>query len=83
MAKNKQLTQMYKNMHSKISDTLPKMYSAVAIALWECLDMSDDDKVEAIESIFTETQEIWQQCADGKIDILERCRELTGIEIMR
>ena len=81
MAKNNQLISFYKTLNARTSDILPKMYSAVAIALWECLDMSDDDKVEAIESIILDTQYIWQQCADGHIDILERCKELTGIDV--
>lgn len=83
MAKNKQLTAYYKALSAKTSDIIPKLYSAFAIALWRGLDMSDDDKVEAIEDIISETQLIWQECADGRIDILEECRELTGIEIMR
>ena len=83
MAKNKQLAEFYKVMQAKIADTLPRMYSAVAIALWHQLDMPDEEKVEAIESVFAETQEIWQKCADGMINIMEECKELTGIEIMR
>lgn len=83
MAKNKQLIEFCKVLNARTADILPKLYSAFALALWEGLAMPEDEKVEAIKDVIATTQEIWQAHADDEIDILERCRELTGIEIMR
>lgn len=82
MAKNKALLNTYRNLQRKIDETLPKMYAAMAIALWEGLDMPEDDKVEAIIDIFATSQALWQDCADNDKDIMQICKDLTGIDIM-
>ncbi len=83
MAKNNALINTYKNLQRKTAETLPNLYAAMAIALWEGLAMPEADKVEAITDIFTRSQELWQDCVDNDVDLLKMCEELTGIDIMR
>lgn len=59
----------------------PQIYAALAIALWKTLDMPDDQKVDAIETIFAESQDIWIDCVESGDDMLMLCEELTGIDV--
>ena len=59
----------------------PQIYSALALALWNTLAMPDEEKPEAIEMIFAESQEIWIDCVNKGKDIEQLCFEKTGISI--
>lgn len=59
-------------------DTL-QIYSVLAIALWNMLDMKDDEKVDAIKDVFAESQEIWADCVNKGIDVEQLCEDKTGI----
>lgn len=83
MAKNNTLINRHKILHQKIAEILPQTYAALAIALWSTLDMPDEDKQDAIETIFAESQAIWQECADSHKNMIRMCRELTGIDVVR
>ena len=83
MAKNKGFINRQKVFHQKIAGLLPQAYAAVAMALWNTLDMPDAEKTDAIEVIFAESQRIWQECADNHMNIIQMCRELTGIDVVK
>lgn len=61
-------------------DTL-QIYSALAIALWNMLDLPVGEKADAIEQIFAESQEVWIDCVNKGKDIEQLCFEKTGISI--
>lgn len=60
----------------------PQIYTALAIALYRLLDMPEDDKADAINSIFVESQEIWLDCVNKGININQFCIDETGIDII-
>ena len=60
----------------------PQIYAALAIALYRLLDMPENDKADAINSIFVESQEIWSDCIEHKLDINQMCIDETGIDII-
>lgn len=60
----------------------PQIYAAIAISLWETLDMPDSEKAGAIEMIFAKSQEVWFDCIDKSGDIIEFCQKKTGIDLM-
>lgn len=57
----------------------PQIYAAIAIALWNTLDMPDEDKADAIETVFAESQAIWTECVEKDIDVEQLCEDKTGI----
>lgn len=57
----------------------PQIYSALAIALWKKLDMPNDEKADAINDIFAESQRIWAECIEKNHDIEKLCEDFTGI----
>ena len=60
----------------------PQIYAAIAMALWELLGMPDEEKADAIEDIFAESQKIWEESIEKNIDMVEWCEEHTGINVM-
>ena len=59
----------------------PAIYAAIAIAIYRLLDMPDEEKAEAINSIFVESQMIWENAVEQNIDIQTLCEQETGIDI--
>lgn len=76
-AKNQQ-----ENIARAADKDTPQIYAALAIALHRLLDMPEDDKAEAINSIFVESQEIWLDCVNRGLDINQMCIDETGIDII-
>lgn len=77
MAKNNKLIETYKYIHQKIQEITPEVYAAIALALtrkygWEH---------EQINELFQESQDIWNECVHGKVNMLEMCEQETGIEL--
>lgn len=69
------------NVRAASEKDTPQIYSALAIALWNMLDLPEDEKADAIEQIFAESQEIWIDCVNKGKDIEQLCLEKTGISI--
>ena len=67
------------NVRTASERDTPQIYSALAIALWNTLGCHDDEKADAIYTVFTESQNIWEQCIREGKDIEKMCEELTGI----
>lgn len=68
-------------LKDRIDKTLPYMYSAMALALWNVLDESEDEKREDIATLINESQIIWNECANEGKSIIDWCEEVTGFDI--
>lgn len=60
----------------------PQIYAALAISLYRLLDMPEQEKAEAINSIFVESQNIWLDCVNRGLDINQMCIDETGIDVI-
>ena len=77
MAKNNDLINRYKLMYQKIQQITPQVYAGIALALhrkygWEYEDIND---------LFCESQDIWRECVDRDINMIQMCEEETGIDV--
>ena len=70
------------NIKAASERDVPQIYAALAISLWNLLGMPDEEKADAIEDIFAESQKIWQESWENGEDMVEKCKDLTGIDIM-
>lgn len=60
-------------------EQMPQIYSAIAIALWDCLEAdNDEDRLCQIYEVFNRSQEVWQEHPK---DICEYCIEHTTIDV--
>lgn len=75
---NKRLINQCKAMYQQIQQITPSIYSAMAIALHR-----HGASFEEIESIFAESQLIWNECVQKDINMPEMCFEETGIDVRR
>lgn len=78
MAQNKRVLKQCKAMYQQIQQITPSIYSAIAIALHR-----HGATFEEIESIFAESQAIWNECVHKDINMPEMCLEETGIDVLR
>ena len=60
----------------------PQIYAAIAVALHRLLLLEDDDKAQAIRTIFAESQNIWFDCVEKGGDMVALCLDETGIDIL-
>lgn len=77
MAKNNSLIAQYKYLYRKASDITPSVYASIAIPLVEKYGWSGDE----VEDLFQMSQDIWQENATDRMTMLEKCLELTGIDL--
>ncbi len=70
-------------LKDRIDKTLPYMYSAVALALWNVLDETDEEKREDITTLINESQIIWNECVNEGKSIIDLCEEVTGFDLRR
>ena len=77
MAKNNKLIEQYKFMYKKIKNITPEVYAAVALVLSREYEWT----YEQINDFFAETQAVWQEYSDSKMDMIQACLEETGIEL--
>ena len=59
----------------------PQIYAAIAIALHRLLLLPEEDKAEAINTIFAESQTVWFECVEQGGNMIQRCLDETGIDI--
>lgn len=76
-AKNQQ-----ENIARAAEKDTPQIYAALAISLYRLLDIPEEEKADAINSIFVESQEIWLDCVNRGLDINQMCIDETGIDII-
>lgn len=68
-------------LKDRINKTLPYMYSAIALAMWNVLDETDEEKREDIATLINESQVVWNECVNEGRDIVDWCEEITGFDI--
>ena len=77
MAKNKNLIEQYKYLYRKASDITPSVYASIAIPLVDNYGWNGDE----VENLFKMSQDIWQDNATDRMTMIEKCLELTGIDL--
>lgn len=75
--KNKALIDQYKYLYRKASDLTPSIYASIAIPLVERLGWTGDE----VEVLFQWSQDIWEENSTQTGTMLDRCLELTGIDL--
>ncbi len=77
MAKNNDLINRYKILNQKVRNIVPEVYASVALVLSREYEWT----YEQINDFFGETQAVWQEYSDSKMDMIQACLEETGIEL--
>lgn len=73
---NKKLVEKYKFMYKKIELLTPEIYASMAIMLHR-----KGFSTEEIEEMFSLSQEIWNECVNQDINMIEKCFEETGVSL--
>lgn len=79
MAKNNRLINQYKLMYQKIQQILPDVYAGIALSLYRKHGWDYDQ----INELFNESHEIWEECVQNDVNMVQMCEEETGIEVQR
>lgn len=79
MAKNNALINQYKQMYQKIQQITPEVYAGIALALHRKCGWG----YKRINDLFAESQEIWSECVQNEINMIQMCHYETGIDIER
>lgn len=79
MAKNNILIEQYKTMYKKIQQITPEVYAGIALALHRKYGWG----YKRINDLFLESQNIWNECVNSGINMVEMCEEETGIEVRK
>lgn len=77
MAKNKALMNGCKILYKKIQSITPEIYASFALVLSRNYGWTH----EQIEELFMQSQELWNECANSSLNMVEICDEETGIEL--
>ena len=78
MGKNNKLINQYKLMHRKIQEITPEVYAGIALALHRTHGWG----FKRINDLFMESQEIWNECVQGDVNMIELCSRETGIDVV-
>lgn len=68
-------------IHDRITKYLPYMYSAVALAMWNILDETDEEKEADIKMLIEESMMVWNDIVENGKDVVEECEKITGISM--
>lgn len=79
MGKNNKLINQYKYMYQKIQEITPEVYAGIALALRRKHGWG----YKRINDLFQESQEIWQECVEYDMGIIQMCFNETGIDVQR
>lgn len=66
-------------IHERITNDLPYMYSAVALAVWDLVDGTEEEKYDAVMDMIQKSSAIWNDVVENGKDIVEECERITGI----
>ena len=73
---------MAKTMHSRVQQDVRYIYAGMAIAMWNNIEgLTDDEKTDYIAQVIYDSQDVWADCANGGISVLDLCEEVTGLDI--
>lgn len=79
MAKNNRLIEQCKLMYKQINNITPEVYAGIALALHRKHGWG----FKRINDLFSESQEIWQECVDSGVNMKQMCLDETGIDVQR
>ncbi len=79
MGKNNLLINRYKAMYTQIQNITPEVYAGIALALHRKYKWG----FKRINDLFTESQEIWNECVNTDMNMAQMCFNETGIEVQR
>lgn len=79
MAKNNFLIEQMKRVQKTINNTTPEIYAGVALALHRKCGWG----YKRINDLFNESQEIWAECVQSDINMIDMCLNETGIDVQR
>ena len=65
-------------IHTRITKDLPYMYSAVALAMWNVLEETEEEKVQDIQTLINESKIIWNDIVENGKNVIEECERITG-----
>lgn len=66
-------------IHDRITKNLPYVYSAIAIAMWNILEETDEEKHDDIVMLINESNRVWNDIVENGKDVVEECEKITGI----
>ena len=69
------------NIRKAAEQDTPAIYAALALALWNTLDIPEEERTDAIKTVFAESQAIWYECVNTNKDMVSMCLERTGIDV--
>lgn len=73
----KDLTKLLALMDRKCKEITPSVYASIAIALHRKYGWG----FQRISALFAESQEVWNECIQGDISMVEMCEKETGIDV--
>lgn len=79
MAKNNALINQYRSLEKKVHNVVPEVYAGIALALHRKHGWG----FQRINDLFALSQDIWNECGERKINMIQMCEEETGIELRR
>ena len=79
MAKNNKLINQYKAMYQQIQNITPEVYAGIALALHRNRGWG----YKRINELFAESQEIWTECVQSDVNMIQMCLDETGIDVQR
>lgn len=79
MPKNNRLINQYKEMYKQIQNITPEVYAGIALALHR----SHKWGYKRINDLFCESQEIWNECVQSGMNMVQMCEDETGIDVQR
>lgn len=77
MSKNNDLINRYKLLSQRVTSITPWVYAGVALALHRKCGWG----YQRINDLFTLSEEIWRECNEKGINMVDMCEEETGIEL--
>ena len=79
MAKNKYVIENMKRLQRTINNITPQVYAGVALALHRKCGWG----YKRINDLFSVSQDIWTECVELDINMIQMCLEETGIDVQR
>lgn len=76
---DKHLTKLLAKMERQCREITPSVYASIAIALHRRYGWG----FQRISTLFAESQEVWNECIQGDISMVEMCERETGIDVQR
>ncbi len=74
---NKKLIKQFGVMYKQIQNITPSVYAGIALALHRKYGWG----YKRISDLFEESQEIWNECVQGDVNMLQMCEDETGIDV--